>query len=111
MIKRKGGYQTYTDGWGSSWKTQDRRLIEIRQEVVHFQEQTVGEKRYWEAYVTGIQINRAVRVPLDSEVEQGDIFVIEGKQYEVAQKDLKDNRIPASWLLSLSSAAIEYRER
>ena len=101
MIKRKGGYQTYTDGWGSSWKTQDRRLIEIRQEVVHFQEQTVGEKRYWEAYVTGIQINRAVRVPLDSEVE--------GKQYEVAQKDLKDDKIPASWLLSLSSTTIEYR--
>ena len=77
--------------------------------MVHFQEQTVGEKRSWEASVAGILINRAVRVPLDSEVEQGDIFVIEGKQYEVAQKDLKDDRIPASWLLSLSSTAIEYR--
>lgn len=110
MLKRKGGYQTYTDGWGSAWKTVDRRLIKLRQEIVHFQEQTVGERRHWDACVAGVQINRAVRVPVASKVKQGDIFLIDGKQYEVVQKDLKDDRLPASWLLSLSSAVIEYRE-
>lgn len=111
MLKRKSRYQTYGDGWGTVWKTVDRRLTEVRQQVVHFQEQTVGERRYWDAYVAGTIIMRAVRVPLKTAVEQGDIFIIEGKQYEVAQKDLKNDRIPASWLLSLQSAQIEYREK
>ncbi len=111
MLKHKRGYQTYCDGWGTVWKTVDRRLTEVRQQVVHFQEQTVGERRYWDAYVAGTIITRAVRVPLETAVEQGDIFIIEGKQYEVAQKDLKNDRLPASWLLSLQSVQIEYRDK
>lgn len=111
MLKKKGGYQTYGDGWGTAWKTVDRRLAEVRQEIIHFQEQTVGERRYWDAYVAGTQINRAVRVPYRSKVEQGDIFIIDGRQYEVVQKDYKDDKMPASWLLSLTSAQIEYKEK
>lgn len=109
MLKRKGKYQTYTDGWGTVWKTSDRRLTELKQKILHFQEQTVGERRYWDAFVAGTQIIRAVRVPFEAKIEQGDVFVINGKQYEVAQKDLRDDRLPASWLLSLSSVVIEYR--
>lgn len=111
MLKRKNSsYQTYQDGWGTSYETIDRRLVSVRQQVIHFQEQTVGERRYWDAYVAGTQICRAVKVPYDSAVEQGDVFVIEGKQYEVVQKDIKDDKLPPSWLLSLASAQIEYRE-
>lgn len=111
MLRRKSNYQTYADGWGTAWETVDRRLVSIRQNVIHFQEQTVGERRYWDAFVTGTQINRAVKVPYESKIEQGDIFIIEGRQYEVVQKDLKDDKQPLSWLLSLSSAQIEYKER
>ena len=112
MLKKKNiGYQTFTDGWGTCWETVDRRLAAVRQQVVHFQEQAVGERRYWDAYVAGTEISRAVRVPYGSAVEQGDVFVIGGQQYEVVQKDLKDDRLPASWLLSLASAPIEYREK
>ncbi|HBA62593.1 MAG TPA: hypothetical protein DCZ20_01920 [Lachnospiraceae bacterium] len=110
MLKHKGKYQTYTDGWGTVWKVKDRRLVGIRQAVLHFQEQTVGERRYWDAYVAGTQVTKAVRVPYEASVEQGDIFMIGGNQYEVVQKDLKDDRLPASWLLSLASVVIEYRE-
>ena len=49
------------------------------------------------------------RVPYTATVEQGDVFVIAGEQFEVVQKDLKDDRLPKSWLLSLSSVVIEYR--
>lgn len=110
MIKsRKSNYQTFQDGWGTAWETVDRRLVSVRQQVIHFQEQTVGQRRYWNAYVAGTVINRAVKVPYESNIEQGDIFIIEGKQYEVVQKDLKDDKLPSSWLLSLASAQIEYR--
>ncbi len=110
MLKHKSNYQTYTDGWGTSWETADRKLISVRQQTIHFQEQTVGERRYWDAYVAGTQIIRAVKVPYESKVEQGDIFIIEGNQYEVVQKDLKDDKRPLSWLLSLASTVIEYKE-
>ena len=110
MFKKKSNYQTYADGWGTACETIDRRIVSVRQQVIHFQEQTVGERRYWDAFVTGTQINRAVKVPYESAVEQGDIFIIDNKQYEVVQKDLKDDRLPLSWLLSLTSAQIEYRE-
>ena len=52
---------------------------------------------------------RAVKVPYESNVEQGDIFLIEGKQYKVVQKDLKDDRQPLSWLLSLALSMVEFR--
>ncbi len=110
MLKYKSNYQTYTDGWGTSWETADRKLISVRQQTIHFQEQTVGERRYWDAYVAGTQIIRAVKVPYESKVEQGDIFIIKGNQYEVVQKDLKDDKRPLSWLLSLASTVIEYKE-
>lgn len=110
MLKRKSNYQTYTDGWGTSWETVDRKLTAVRQQVIHFQEQTVGERRYWDAYVAGTEIIRAVKVPYDSKVERGDVFVIGETQYEVAQKDLKDDKLPVSWLLSLTAIPIAYRE-
>ena len=54
MLKRKkSGHQTYQDGWGTSWITADRKLVSIRQNIIHFQEQTVGERRFWDAYVAG----------------------------------------------------------
>lgn len=111
LKKKKSKHQTYQDGWGTSWITADRRLVSIRQNIIHFQEQTVGERRFWDAYVAGTEIERAVKVPYESAVEQGDIFVIEGKQYVVEQKDLKDDKLPVSWLLSLSANPIEYRKK
>lgn len=112
MLKKKNSsYQTFADGWGTAWETVDRRLVSVQQQVVHFQEQTVGERRFWDACVAGTEVSRAVRVPYGSAVERGDVFVIDGQQYEVVQKDLKDDRLPASWLLSLASAQIGYREK
>lgn len=110
MLKKTSKLQTYSDGWGTSWKTVDRRLVSVRQEVIHFQDQTVGERRYWDAYVAGTEITRAVKVPYESAVDRGDIFIIDEKQYEVVQKDLKDDKLPASWLLSLAASPIIYRE-
>ncbi len=111
MLKRKSEYQTYSDGWGTAYETEERKLIGIRQKVIHFQEQTVGERRYWDAFVAGTQINRVIRVPYASKVEQGDIFIIEGTQYKVVQKDRKDDKQPISWLLSLSLSMVEYKEK
>lgn len=110
MIRRKSNYQTFADGWGTSWKTEDRRLKEIRQEVIHFDKATVGERRFWDAMAEGTQIDKAVKVPAGSAVERGDIFVIDGEQYEVVQKQFKDDILPESWLLSLQSAPFEYLE-
>lgn len=108
--RRKSKYQTFTDGWGESWEVQDRRLKRRKQDIIHYAEATVGERRFWDAFAAGVSIQRAIRVPYESDVEQGDIFIIRGKQYEVAQKDLKTDKMPASWLLSLQSAEIVYRE-
>jgi hypothetical protein len=111
MLKHKRSkHQTYQDGWGTVWKVEDRLLTEVRQAVVHFQDQTVGERRFWDAYVSGTEISRAVKVPFETEVERGDVIVINGEQFEIVQKDLKDDRMPLSWLLSLMAVPIAYRE-
>lgn len=110
MLKRKSKHQTYQDGYGTIWTVVDRKLTAIRQPVVHYQEQTVGERRYWDAYVAGTEITRAVNVPYETSVDRGDVIVIGEDQYEVAQKDLKDDKMPVSWLLSLVAVPISYRE-
>ncbi len=112
MLKRKAEFVTFCDGWGTSYEIIDRRYRagQPRQEVIHFREKTVGERRYWDAYVNGIEITRIIAVPEATRVEFGDLFVIEGVQYVVAQKQRQDTQ-PASWLLSLQSAPIEYLEK
>lgn len=107
MLRAKGEYLTFSDGWAEVWKVTDRRLTECRQAVAHFHEATVGERRYWDAQVSGVEIVRAVNVPEQTQVRRGDVLIIEGQQYEVAQKDHKDTK-PASWLLSLKEAVIRY---
>lgn len=107
MLKTNGRYLSFSDGWGTSWKVVDRRLQGVKQDVIHFRETTVGERRYWDAQVAGTQISRAVLVPYQSSVEEGDVFVIGGEQYEVVQKDRKDT-LPSSWLLSLKKAVIQF---
>lgn len=104
-------YQTYPDGWGTSYAVVDRRITGIKQEVVHFADQTVGERRFWDAQVLGVRIDRAVLVPYDTNIDADDLFEIEGKRYEVKQKQLYDRAVPRSWLLSLSESAIAYRRR
>lgn len=107
----KRSFQTYTDGWGTSLTVKDRKITGAKQEVIHFAEQTVGERRFWDAQVLGVRIVRAVLVPYGSAVDVDDIFQIDGKQYEVKQKQLYDRTRPTSWLLSLSEAVIGYGRR
>lgn len=113
MIRPNSGYnkpyQTFCDGWGTSYRTEARKIVQLRQEVIHFSESTVGERRYWDAKNNKVELKMAVLVPYDSAVEQGDIFLIDGQQYLVEQKDRKDTA-PVSWLLSLSVPPIAYRE-
>ena len=109
-VNKKPAYQTYEDGYGTSWEVVDRRLTVIKQEVIHFHEATVGERRFWDAYVEGTEIDRAVLVPYASNVDRGDVFIIQETKYLVAQKDRKDT-MPVSWLLSLQKAPIDYRMR
>lgn len=112
MIKpQQRKFQTYTDGWGTSWKVSDRRLTEVRQQTIHYDEFSVGMYRYWEAYVAGVQIKKAILVPLETQISEGDIFVdSSGEQYEVKQVDRRDTR-PVSLLVSLASATIGHRSR
>lgn len=109
---KKPKFLTFADGWGASFAVVDRRYKsnEPKQAIIHYHENTVGERRYWDAYVNGVEISKAVAVPYGSNVEYGDLFEIEGKQYIVAQKQYQDTQ-PASWLLSLQSAPINYRAK
>lgn len=102
-------YQTYQDGWGTVFEVVDRRIKYIKQKVVHYSDSVVGERRFWDAKVLGVAIDRAVLVPLQTDVEVDDVFSIDGTQYIVRQKQLHDKTAPASWLLSLSESKIQYR--
>ena len=109
-LKVKSEYLTFTDGWATSWVVRDRKLQSVRQQTIHFHEDTVGERRFWDAQVAGVQIVRAVRVPELSQVMEGDVLIIEGVQYEVMQKDRKTDKKPTSWLLSLKKVVVKYAE-
>ncbi len=106
----KSEYLTFTDGWATSWVVRDRKLQRVRQQIIHFHESTVGERRFWDAQVAGVQIVRAVRVPELTQVMEGDVLIIEGVQYEGAQKDRKTDKKPVSWLLSLRKTVVKYAE-
>lgn len=112
MLKPKvTNLQTYTDGWGTSWEVSDRRLVKVKQEIIHYADYAVGMYRYWEAMIAGTQIKRALLVPERTQITEGDIFIdSDGTQYEVKQVDRKDTR-PASLLVSLSAAQVIYRRK
>lgn len=100
----------YQDGTASVYQEVDRKKLKLKQKTLHFKEATVGERRYWDAYVNGTRITRAVYVPYEANVDYGDIVIINGKQYQVVQKDYRDSVRPVSWLLSLHNAPIKYTE-
>ena len=110
MLRPKAtNLQTYTDGWGTSWEVSDRRLKKERQKIIHYANYTVGMYRYWEAMIAGTQIKRAILVPEQTKITEGDIFVdSDGTQFEVKQVDRKDTR-PVSLLVSLASAQVAYK--
>lgn len=112
MIKPQNRkFQTYTDGWGTSWIVSDRRMKEVRQQIIHYDEYSVGLIRFWKAFVEDVQVKKAILVPESAKIIQGDLFVDhDGTQYEVVQVDRKDTR-PVSKLVTLASAAVNYRGR
>lgn len=104
----KSNFVTYSDGVGCIYAVKNRTLISVKQEVVHFAVTTVGERRFWDAYVAGFKINEAIRVPLGTNVQQGDIIVINNDQYEVKQADLKQEGLSQFILLSLTANPIAF---
>lgn len=110
QIQRPNDFLSFADGVAEVWDVKDRFLIKQKEACVHFSRSTVGERRFWDAYTSGIIVNTTVYVPLGTDVEYGDVMVIGGKQYQVAQKDRKDT-LPESWLLSLQASPIEYRKK
>ena len=108
-IKSKSKFITFNDGLADCYNVTDRKITKEKQLQIHFAQATVGERRYWDAYVSGIQVTMAIKVPLGTDVEQGDLLVIEGKQFIVVQKDYKDDKLPACWLLSLQTSPIVYK--
>lgn len=109
-IKTPNDFVTFSDGIGDVYQIIDRRLKKLKARNVHYGRASVGERRFWDAQVAGKEITMAVRVPTESRVSQGDLFVIKGQQYKVVQKDYKDDKLPDYHLLSLSSVAAEYRD-
>ena len=104
-------FQTYTDGWGTAWKVSDRIMKEVRQQIIHYDEYSVGLNRYWKAYVEDVQIKKMILVPEPTQIIEGDVFVdSDGTQYEVGQVDRKDTR-PVSKLVTLKSATVNYRRQ
>lgn len=112
MLRVEGKYMTYGDGVASVYAVIDRRFHAAvpRQSKVHFKDKTVGERRYWDAYVNGVAIDRVAAVPMGTTVGTGDLFVTEGKQYVVMQVQEIHDSMPPSLLLSLQSATLEYKE-
>ena len=111
IVSKAKQLQTYPDGWGTAYAVTDRRITGTKQEVVHFAEQTVGERRFWDAQVLGVRIDKAVLVPYETNIDADDLFVIAGIQYEVKQKQLHNKTVPQSWLLSLSESVVNYRRQ
>lgn len=108
MLKKKSAYKTFPDGTASVYKVIDRKLTELKAENIHFCEETVGERRFWDAKVSGTTIERTISIPEAVPAERGDILLILGQQYEIVQKDRKTT-LPASWLLSLRKPVIEFK--
>ena len=110
MIQRhKSKYQVFNSGLADCYQTIDRKICELKQKDIHYSDASVGERRFWDAFVSGIQVEKVIRVPYYAKVEHGDLIVIDGRQYVIAQKDYKDDVKPESWVLSLQASPIEYR--
>lgn len=108
-IKSKSKFIVFNDGLADCYAVTDRRITGERQTGIHFGLATVGERRYWDAYVSGVAISMAIRVPIGTTVEHGDLLEINSKQYIVVQKDFRNDKIPACFLLSLQASPIVYR--
>lgn len=109
-LKSKSRWLVFNDGLADCYEVTDRKIVGEKQIGIHFNRATVGERRFWDAMVQGVEITRAIKVPEGTNVERGDLLIIDGKQFLVVQKDYRDEKLPVSWLLSLTSSPIVYKQ-
>lgn len=51
-IKSKSKFITFNDGLADCYNVTDRKITKEKQLQIHFAQATVGERRYWDAYVS-----------------------------------------------------------
>lgn len=103
-------FETFNDGTLEICEASGRALKKTKLSDVRFGNKTVGVKRYWEAQVSGNNINRMISILYAPGIERDDIAIIGERQYRISQVQEKFDARPPCLYLSLESVQVSYRD-
>lgn len=108
MKKKKVQFEVFGDGVVRVYKMSDISLPGdrpcLKPVLYHkygFDYKTIGSRRKFDAMQAEVQIDEMISIPMDREIHDLDIFVINGQQFEVKQIQHRQDTKPASSLVSL----------
>lgn len=103
-------FETFNDGVLDVCGISNRTITATKITAARFGNKTVGEKRFWDAQVSGTTVNRMVCVPYAPGIERADIVLIGDEQYKILQVQEKFDASPPCLYLSLANDPIAYRD-
>lgn len=82
--------------------------LTIKVSALRYDERIVGMSRFWAAKQENTKIERLIRAPKIKSVEQHDVVVLEGSQYDIVQIQYPQDVDPPSMDLSLERLEVAY---
>ena len=100
--------ETYPDGVVILYAPAEGRKVGVRKGVLHFEEQSVGVNRYYQAKasVETDRIDRVIKVPHTALASVQDIAVVDGRQYRIKRIQVKPERGVDLWELQSVQVSI-----
>lgn len=106
--------ETYPDGVVAVYHAAEGRKVGDLKGVLHFEEQSVGVNRYYQAQASVVsdRIDRVIKVPHTDRASAQDIAVVltDGMQYRIKRIQVKPERGVDLWELQSVQVAIAKKE-
>ena len=112
--KKHKANETFNDGVINVLEASDGVITKTLHSNIHFGKRTYGIKRFYEAQVTGSEIERLVSIPFNYLVDRKNLIELKDfhtgqtKIYKIAMYQEKYDTTPASIYLALVKTEIQY---
>ena len=104
MQKKNKQFETFNDGNCHIHFIDEDGNAGKEKECLHFQERTVGIKRYYEAMTAKMQVDRLIRVPFRSWLTNECLINLDGDIYEIRQVQTIPDSMPKTNDISIHLA-------
>ena len=110
LNSRQRRVEQFNDGIAIICETKNKAIVkEVAR--LRFGIRTIGVTRFYQAKISGSNIDKLISVPVNKFVNAKSVILIEDEQYTVKQLQEKMDTVPPTVYITLLKAAPQYEDR